>query len=96
MIVHQNHDYGHLPEGKPHYDLEESQHNMSLAGGPKHMYMVLDADLQYVGGQLRSPSMTLVRLVRQIERRLMPDDGNLRSNRGMLARRFRRIRRRLA
>lgn len=94
-IVHQNHDYSHLPEGKPHYDLEESQHNMSLAGGPKHMYMVLDADLQFVEGQLRPPSMSLVRFVRRIEMQLMPEDGNLRSNRGKIARRFRRIRRRL-
>jgi hypothetical protein len=95
MIVHQDHDYSHLPEGEPHYDQEESQSNMSLAGGLKHMYMVLDADYQLAGGRIRRPPLSLPRLLRSIERRLMPGSGGMRGKRGALARRFRRMRRKL-
>jgi hypothetical protein len=96
FIVHQNHDYSHLPGGKPHYDQEESQLNMSMAGGLAHIYMVLDADYQLVDGRLRKPPITFVRAARRIERWLMPPDGSLRGRRGGMARSFRRLRRRLS
>ncbi|HCK66492.1 MAG TPA: hypothetical protein DHW49_09515, partial [Anaerolineae bacterium] len=32
MIVHQNHDYSHLPNGKPHYEHPETNVNIQLAG----------------------------------------------------------------
>jgi hypothetical protein len=95
MIVHQNHDYSHLPGGKPHYDHQESQQNMAKAGGLANMYMVLDADRQLKGGRVRRPGLTVTRSVRAIERWLMPKDGSLRGRRGALARRFRRMRRKL-
>ena len=95
MIVHQSHDYSHLPGGKPHYDLEESQQNMALAGGNAHMYMVLDASHQVKNGRLQPPSLTAPRLVRAIERRLMPRDGKLRGVRGTLTRGLRHLRRKL-
>ena len=96
VIVHQNHDYSHLPGGRPHYDQDESQQNMSLAGGLAHMYMVLDADRQLVDGGLRKPPINLIRVARRIERWLMPADGSLRGRRGGMARRFRRLRRKLS
>jgi hypothetical protein len=95
MILHQNHDYSHLPGGKPHYDHQESQENMARAGGLANMYMVLDADRQLKGGRVQRPSLTTTRLVRSVERWLMPKDGSLRGRRGALARRFRRMRRKL-
>jgi hypothetical protein len=33
MIIHQNHDYSHLPGGQPHYKLPETYENIHLAGG---------------------------------------------------------------
>jgi hypothetical protein len=96
MVVHQNHDYSHLPGGRPHYDQPESQDNMSLAGGLAHMYMVLDAQTQLKKGRLISPRLTLAQVLRRLERRLTPQDGRLRGPRGALARRFRRLRRRLS
>jgi hypothetical protein len=33
MIVHQNHDYSHLPGGKPHYEHPDTNENIRLAGG---------------------------------------------------------------
>ena len=58
MIVHQNHDYSHLPGGRPHYDQHESQQNMEMAGGLANMYMVLDADWQLKDGRVRRPPLT--------------------------------------
>lgn len=98
-IVHQNHDYSHLPGGKPHYDQPESQENMALAGGLRHMYMVLDAQYQLVDGRLRPPPLTMPRAIRAIERRLIPSQGQakpLRGLRGGIARRFRRLRRKIS
>ena len=62
MVIHQNHDYSHLPGGRPHYDLAESQHNMQVGGGLKHMYMVLDADCQLIDGQIRPRALHLAAL----------------------------------
>jgi len=95
MIVHQNHDYSHLPGGRPHYDHHESQQNMAKAGGLANMYMVLDADRQLKDGHVGRPPLTTPRVVRLVERWLMPSDGSLRGARGALARRFRRVRRKM-
>jgi hypothetical protein len=42
-IIHQNHDYGHLPEGKPHYRLPETDENVRLAGGRRTIFDLNDA-----------------------------------------------------
>jgi hypothetical protein len=99
MIIHQDHDYGHLPGGKPHYEHIESQHNQALAGGQAHLYMVLDSDKQLRNGLLRPPQMTLIRAIRRAEVRLTPQDGRrdgfTRGLRWSLGRQMRRLRRRL-
>jgi hypothetical protein len=95
MIIHQSHDYSHLPGGRPHYDLAESQHNQQIGGGLKHMYMVLDADCQLIDGGIRPARFTWLRLIRHIERKLMPESGELRGLRGALTRRLRKLRRKL-
>jgi hypothetical protein len=91
MVIHQSHDYSHLPGGQPHYDLEESQHNMALAGGPNHMFMVLDADKQLRAGQIRAPRPSLPRLLRRIELWITPPARQ--GPRWTVARRLRRWRR---
>jgi hypothetical protein len=94
-VIHQDHDYSHLPGGKAHYTLPESRQNETLAGGSANLYMVLDSDVQLVNGELRRPPLTLVRALRLAELRLTPPDGARRGWRWSLARRFRRLRRRL-
>lgn len=81
MIVHQNHDYSHLPEGKPHYEHPETNENIRLAGGQAHVrYTILDATHQLVGGKLSRPKMTSQRFARKLELFLraifffLPDD----------------------
>ncbi|MCS7248454.1 MAG: hypothetical protein NZ840_09455 [Anaerolineales bacterium] len=92
-IIHQDHDYSHLPGGQPHYNLEESQRNLELAGGMRAMYYILDSHVQLKDGRLRRPPQSLLRLLRKLELRLMPSEEQRHGWRWWLARRFRRARR---
>ena len=94
-VVHQDHDYSHLPGGKPHYELPESRQNEALAGGSANLYMVLDSDRQLINNQLRRPRWTWLRTLRWIETSLTPPDGKRDGWRWSLARQARRARRRL-
>lgn len=68
MVVHQNHDYSHLPGGQAHYDLEETYINAQLGGGMQNMYMLLDASHELLQGQVVRARRTKARLVRRLER----------------------------
>ena len=68
MIVHQNHDYSHLPDGKPHYEHPETNENIRLAGGQANIrYTILDSTHQLVDGKLSRPKITSLRFMRKIE-----------------------------
>jgi len=68
MIVHQNHDYSHLPEGKPHYEHPETNKNIRLAGGQANIrYTILDSTHQLVNGKLSRPKLTSLRFTRKLE-----------------------------
>jgi len=68
MIVHQNHDYSHLPGGKSHYDHPDTNENIRLAGGQAHIrYTILDSTHRLVGGKLVRPQMTSLRFTRKFE-----------------------------
>jgi hypothetical protein len=68
MIVHQNHDYSHLPDGKPHYEHPETNENIRLAGGQANVrYTILDSIHQLADGKLTRPKMTSLRFTRKIE-----------------------------
>jgi CBS-domain-containing membrane protein len=99
MIVHQNHAYRHLPGGRPHYTLEESERNQALAGGVQHMFTLLDTDyaLQRKGEnfEITRPPLTTLRLLRQLELWFAPVDRRRQGWRWALARRLRRLRRRM-
>jgi hypothetical protein len=71
-VIHQDHDYRHLPGGRPHYEHPESQVNQELAGGSANLYMVLDSDRQLINGRLRRPRLTLLRFLRRCEVLLTP------------------------
>jgi hypothetical protein len=67
-IVHQNHDYSHLPDGKSHYDHPDTNENIRLAGGQAAIrYTILDSTHRLVGGKLARPKMTQARLLRTFE-----------------------------
>jgi hypothetical protein len=68
MIVHQNHDYSHLPDAKPHYDHPDTNENIRLAGGQANIrYTILDATHQLADGKLIRPKLTSLRLTRKFE-----------------------------
>ena len=68
MIVHQNHDYSHLPDGKSHYDHPDTNENIRLAGGHAAIrYTILDSTHQLRDGKLVRPKMTSLRFTRTVE-----------------------------
>ncbi len=91
MVIHQSHDYSHLPGGKSHYDLEETAINAQLGGGMRNMYMTLDATHELVNGQVRRARPNRARLLRALERALYPESET--GWRWALTRRLRRLRR---
>lgn len=95
LVIHQNHDYRHFPNGKPHYQQEESQLNQDLAGGTNHLYMVLDSDVQLRNHQLRSPRISIVWLLRRLEVHFASSNGKTGLIQQHFSRRFRRMRRRI-
>ncbi|MGB9639339.1 MAG: hypothetical protein ACPL3P_08770 [Anaerolineales bacterium] len=92
-VIHQNHDYSHLPDGKPHYDLPESQTNMRLGGGIGVMYTILDSNKRLVNGKIKGRSYSLLHLSRRLELWLMPEKQPRQGWRWTIARRLRRWRR---
>jgi len=92
-VIHQNHDYSHLPDNQPHYDLPESFENEILAGGATNLFMVLDSDKQLINGRVRSPRMSMPRLLRRTELIFTPPGTKRVGWRWAVARRLRRMRR---
>ena len=81
MIMHQNHDYSHLPGGKSHYDHPDTNENIRLAGGQANIrYTILDSTHQLLDDKLVRPKMTQLRFMRIVELILrsifffLPDD----------------------
>jgi hypothetical protein len=95
LAMHQNHDYSHLPGGLPHYNLAESQQNTTLAGGLANLYNMLDTNAVLKSGKVQRPALSLPRLVRRAELRLMPPNEKRRGPRWWVVRRLRKLRRRL-
>jgi hypothetical protein len=68
MVIHQNHDYGHLPDSKPHYNLPETDDNIRLASGQAAVrYSILDATARLAGGKLIRPEWSHLRFMRAVE-----------------------------
>jgi hypothetical protein len=73
-VIHQIHDYSHLPGNKPPYGSEVAKRNLALAGGRKCVYNVLDTDLELRQGRIRRPKFHLARLFRRWERLFITPD----------------------
>jgi hypothetical protein len=68
MIIHQNHDYSHLPGGQPHYKHPETNENVRLAGGrAMTRFTLLDANYRLVDGRILAQKIDTARLWRKIE-----------------------------
>ncbi len=67
QIIHQNHDYGHLPGGQAHYHLPETDENVRLAGGRRAIFTLQDADYAYCDGMIKRINLRGAKLFREIE-----------------------------
>ncbi len=66
-IVHQNHDYRHLPGGQPHYRLPETYENVRLGGGDHTIFTIYDAQYWLAKGKIIRKKMSLKKFIREIE-----------------------------
>lgn len=65
-VIHQNHDFSHLPSGKIHRMQPESAENMELAGGRYTVFTIHDSNYQMSGGELKRIRLNRWKLVREI------------------------------
>jgi hypothetical protein len=66
-IIHQSHDYSHLPNGQPHYRLPETFENTHLAGGKRHIFHLVDCDRAVKDGKLRPYPISWEKFWREVE-----------------------------
>jgi hypothetical protein len=66
-VVHQNHDYHHLPGGQPHYQLPESRENVKMAGGAETVFTLRDATWKLDALGVRRKPLMEIGLLRWIE-----------------------------
>ena len=66
-IVHQDHDYRHLPGGLPHYRLPETKQNVELAGGDHTIFTLFDAQYRFQGERVVRVQVTLKKILRELE-----------------------------
>jgi hypothetical protein len=66
-VIHQDHDYSHLPNGQPHYRLPESSENLRLAGGRRMVFTLEDADRRIRDGSLERIPQHFRKLAREFE-----------------------------
>jgi hypothetical protein len=66
-VIHQQHDYSHLPGGKPHYRHPESDENVRLAGGRHVIYTLGDATHQLKDGKVEKTPLTWNKFWREVE-----------------------------
>lgn len=67
MVVHQNHDYSHLPGGQPHYKMPESDENLKLAGGGRAVFQLDDCTHEFKNQNIHKMTRSRKRLFREIE-----------------------------
>ncbi len=67
QVIHQDHDYSHLPEGKPHYRLPETDENIRLAGGNRTNFRLPDANYYLSPRGISKKPLTGRRFIRELE-----------------------------
>lgn len=68
FIIHQNHDYAHLPGGKPHYRQPESIDNIRMAGGRMvTRFMLHDCSHRMQDGKITAVRLSWKKFWREVE-----------------------------
>lgn len=66
-VLHQNHDYSHLPGGQIHRRLPESNENVKAAGGNLHIFPLTDANWVLKNGNIQPVLLSWKRFWREAE-----------------------------
>ena len=66
-IIHQSHDYSHLPDGQRHYRLPETYENVRLAGGRRTIFDLNDATDELVEDKVTPIRSDWTRFWRKVE-----------------------------
>jgi hypothetical protein len=79
-IIHQNHDYSHLPGGKPPYGGVEGNQNIAHGKASTqeyYFYLLLDANRELKDGKVQPNPLTWPRILRKLEVQIAPlqEDG---------------------
>jgi hypothetical protein len=85
-VIHQEHDYAHLPDGQPHYRLPESKENVRLSGGQETIFTLSDADWTLAADRFQHKPLRERLGLRWIETSIVASFGP-----GLIARVFRMI-----
>lgn len=67
FVIHQRHDYSHLPNGQRHYRLPETDENVRLAGGKRVIFHLEDCDHRLIDGKVIGYKRTWPKFKREIE-----------------------------
>lgn len=67
QVIHQNHDYSHLPGGQPHYRLPETDENVRLSGGKLTIFTLRDVSYTLSGDQLQPVPLRGAKRMREWE-----------------------------
>jgi hypothetical protein len=66
-IIHQDHDYSHLPGGQSHYRLPETTENIRLAGGRRTIFTLLDVNYEFKNDKIRKFPSNWMKSWREVE-----------------------------
>ena len=66
-VIHQSHDYRHLPGGKPHYRHPETEENIRLGGGKLTIFTLDDAQFVLDNGRIKRWCITWHKFWREVE-----------------------------
>jgi hypothetical protein len=75
-VIHQDHDYSHLPGGKPPYGGPESKENLAAAGGMEVIFMPTDATWKLRKDKLERKSIFEMGVLRAMESGLIARFGS--------------------
>lgn len=67
QIIHQNHDYSHLPDGQPHYRLPETNINVRLAGGKRTIFTLMDVNFMVENSRIQKIPLNWEKFWREVE-----------------------------
>jgi hypothetical protein len=67
QVIHQDHDYSHLPQGQAHYRLPETFENVRQAGGRRTIFTLIDTDCRLTEDQILPPLKNPQKFWRDVE-----------------------------